>query len=447
MMKKFGLLILLLFWLIIIPGCIANDGQVTSTNSVKSRDELLPSEWVFLADASSNAGRPQRFNFEIVGNITLVQNRDGVMYALNTEDGTIQWRQEGTCQGRLAGTEFVTSQDVVFIQSFDQVLALDLVSGREIWTTSIHASRLTLNPENQEIVYVETENKPYCLYALNALTGKEVWKYCTEVRNMHTWQPQVSNGTIVFQTKYNNLHALDSVTGREKWYHSAGYYLLFPPARVWTADNQEKWVYQKKNKLMSPLLAQNSTIFFHCADGFMYALGIQTGEERWKFQAEEREMLGNPFPVLSHGMILYQANNNQIIAVNATSGSPVWRLDMKNGDEIMNKYAISDDTMYFGNIMNEYLYAVDLISGQKKWISEVDSWTSAGAPALSRGKVFIGGRASGYMSAFDERDGTLQWQYYSEGVTSTPVIFEDRIFFSNHSGYLFSLNLSARGIV
>jgi outer membrane protein assembly factor BamB len=103
--------------------------------------------------------------------------------------------------------------------------------------------------------------------------------------------------------------------------------------------------------------------------------------------------------------------------------------------------------MYFGTILNEYLYAVDLISGQKKWISEVDSWTSAGAPALSRGKVFIGGRVSGYMSAFDERDGTLQWQYYAGGITSTPVIFEDRIFFSNASGYLFSLNLSARGIV
>ena len=477
--KQYGILIILVVGITLLLGCIAGnatlglqeppmlptpDNDEISPVAVQNRSycicppnppymvqhDLISSDWTFLnagrfpLDISPNSEHSKYGEVEVAGNIILFRNPIGTIYAL-TEDGTLQWEQKETqWERRLHELPTSTSTNMVFIRSHDKVIALDLVSGRENWNYAINASQLTINPENQEVLFVETHNEPHYMCALSASTGEEMWRYYIGERDLQTLSPVVHNETLIFQTRYSNLYALDSVTGREKWHLQENDYILSPPKLVQRIDDSgewiREWVYQESNYIISPLLTQNNTLFFHCRDGFMYALDIQTGEERWRFQAEEGSMFGNTFPVLSHGMIVYDTGNSHIIAVNATSGSPVWRYKV-HANTLWGLLS-SDDTLYYRDY-NGNLYALDCYSGEEKWVSKVDPWM-AGVPVVSGGKVFVGGQSNGYLMAFDEKDGTMQWKQYVGGVSSPPKISKDRIIFKNMSGCLFSLDLSAR---
>ena len=461
MRKQYGIPIILLLGITILLGCIAGnttlslqeppmlptpDDDEISLGAVQNESDFVSSEWRFLGSRSAfSTGFPDYMampnylysNFAVIGNRTLLRNPFGILYALDTEYGTVYWSKDDIQWDR-ERADLSTSTDMVFIRSFDEVIALDLESGEEMWNYPLNASRLTITPENNDILFVETYNEPHYMYALDASTGKEIWKYFIGEQDIHTMS-LVYNGTIFFQTRYSNLYALDSSTGREKWNYQAGVYLFSSPKLIQSVNGEKKWITQVSNSLISPILAQNNTIFFHCRDGFMYALNIETGEEIWKFQAEEMETIF-VYPVLSHEMMFYDTGNYQVIAVHITNGSPVWRYNMERGHNVVRTPVMSDDTIYFGD-SEGYLYALNCFTGEEKWAIRVDFWR-VGVPIVSRGKIFIEGMDNVNLIKLDAKDGTIQGRYHVNSAISTPVMYEERIVFTNREGYLFSLDIS-----
>jgi len=76
------------------------------------------------------------------------------------------------------------------------------------------------------IVYVGSWDKN--LYAIDAVTGKEKWRFATGDKVDSS--PAVANGIVYVGSNDKNLYAIDAVTGKEKWRFATGDWVESSPA-------------------------------------------------------------------------------------------------------------------------------------------------------------------------------------------------------------------------
>ncbi|MFA5859161.1 MAG: fibronectin type III domain-containing protein [Elusimicrobiota bacterium] len=153
-----------------------------------------------------------------------------------------------------------------------------------------------------------------------------------------------------------------------------------------------------------------------------------------------------------------------------TNGNQVWKFDKEKYGEALEEASgtvVDGNSVIFGSY-NGSLYALDTASGTLKWRYKVpddaanevslgypDSPSSIySAPLIDNGVAYFG-TASGYLYAVNTADGSFKWKYQgrttSHGgggvqghkeIVSTPVIFNNAIYFTGWSGYIHALSLA-----
>jgi outer membrane protein assembly factor BamB len=106
-----------------------------------------------------------------------------------------------------------------------------------------------------DVVY--TGCRDFHLYALNADTGKLIWKFKAD--NIVFTIPVIVGNTLFTGSYSGNFYAIDASTGRRIWKFSTGGMICSSPA------------------------SHKSMVYFGCWDCNLYALTIQ-GELAWKFR-------------------------------------------------------------------------------------------------------------------------------------------------------------------
>jgi len=99
-----------------------------------------------------------------------------------------------------------------------QLVAYDIGAPDIAWQEPISypiTGKIACNPQ-QNVIYVPTD--PY-LYALDAATGEEVWKY---LGYGAIYNPSVANG-VVYLLSDSNMYALDEETGQRLFHYDLGY--------------------------------------------------------------------------------------------------------------------------------------------------------------------------------------------------------------------------------
>jgi len=99
-----------------------------------------------------------------------------------------------------------------------QLVAYDIGAPDIAWQKPISytiTGKIACNPE-KDVIYVPTN--PY-LYALDAATGEEVWKY---LGYGAIYNPSVANG-VVYLLSDSNMYALDEETGKRLFHYDLGY--------------------------------------------------------------------------------------------------------------------------------------------------------------------------------------------------------------------------------
>ncbi|MFQ5648096.1 MAG: PQQ-binding-like beta-propeller repeat protein, partial [Candidatus Aenigmatarchaeota archaeon] len=114
-------------------------------------------------------------------------------------------------------------------------------------------------------------------YAVDAKTGRLVWKFETKGPVCVGRWPAVSSDTIFFGSYDHNLYALDLLTGREKWRFTA------------------------RDKIASSPVVHGGVVYFGCRDGNLYAVSLE-GKEVWMFPTKGPISAG---PVLHEGMLCF----------------------------------------------------------------------------------------------------------------------------------------------
>ena len=274
------------------------------------------------------------------------------------------------------------------------------------------------------------------LYCLDENTGEEIWNN-TEVYGAST--AAIAEGKLFVGTHRGNLTCVDATNGailwskkieeNPSWYGVTSSPLVFDDKvyvlsfsngtlHAFSFGGTELWNFSSGGEIFcySSPSAYGDKIFFAGNDSgqrALYCLDLNTEEEVWNFTTET-EIRGSPTIWGEEGMVFFTT-----------------------------KYI---PTKEYG------IYAVDITTGEEIWniTHYKSSWAS---PALSNGKLYIGGSAvNTVFYCYDARDGTLLiWKNEEMGgaIDSSPVVADEKVYFGTNEvdGTVYALDANSGSII
>jgi outer membrane protein assembly factor BamB len=140
----------------------------------------------------------------VVDGTVFVGARDGFLYAIASDSGTLRWRFDHksswvvTSPAVHGGVVYAGSSDAAFVQ------ALDMATGRELWHTPIGAIVWSSPAVSGDVLYVG--DGVGRIHALDRRTGATRWTFRTG-ESVHS-SPAVADGVVVFGSADGGVYAL-----------------------------------------------------------------------------------------------------------------------------------------------------------------------------------------------------------------------------------------------
>ena len=199
----------------------------------------------------------------VSGGIVLIGSGSGVFYALSASDGTIKWQYQ--TGGEISATAAASSDTVYFGSKDAKFYAVDIASGTLKWRLTASSEVSNAPALSQGVIYVGIGN---FLHALEASTGKELWK--VPVGDVD------ASGNV---TSIDYVSAAAAVGGDGIYVPSGTYLYAFSartaphytptsgqPAYAWRFNVPKSF-----SNSWAPVVG-TSTVFFPADDGAIYAL-------------------------------------------------------------------------------------------------------------------------------------------------------------------------------
>jgi outer membrane protein assembly factor BamB len=180
----------------------------------------------------------------------------------------------------------------------------------------------------------------------------------------------------------------------------------------------------------------NGIVYFGSRDGKVYAVDALTGEKKWDFQTGSFVLAS---PVVADGVVYIGSNDGYLYALNALTGKKVWSFYTKYA--VMSASAVAGGVIYFGADDSKF-HALDVTTGKEIWSSTTGSQIR-GSAVVTNGIVYFGSD-DGNLYALGARDGKFRLHFLSAPVLGSPAAVGTTIWFTNQTGYLFSIDGMAR---
>jgi outer membrane protein assembly factor BamB len=143
----------------------------------------------------------------VINGVLYFGTYNSYLYALNATTGTLLWSYHS--QGSNFGSPAVDNS-MVYVTNDSSTIALNAQTGTEQWTFNVGASTPTV--VNGTVYIAGTDNN---LYALNAITGKVLWKKA--VSGSAYEGVAVASGALYVGTDHSNVDAFNALTGNSIW--------------------------------------------------------------------------------------------------------------------------------------------------------------------------------------------------------------------------------------
>lgn len=165
-------------------------------------------------------------------------------------------------------------------------------------------------------------------------------------------QPIVVGGKVLIGTEMGTFHAFDAKTGKKLWTYKAGGAILHTAgAQAGAAGG-----------------AGGGTVFFACLDGCVYALAVDDGALRWRFDSKMRTGFSTAV-LLAEGSVYAANRGGAYFALRQADGSLLWRRDV--GAAILMSSALAPGGRVVFGAMDMRVYALDAKTGEVAWRSDV----------------------------------------------------------------------------
>ena len=236
-------------------------------------------------------------------------------------------------------------------------------------------------------------------------TNTELWrfktggKYFTSGYSMYS-SPAVSNGVVYFGSDDSNLYAIDALKGKEKWRFQTGGTVDSSPAvsngivyvgshdsNLYAIDaltGKEKWQFRTRGVVDSSPAVSNGVVYVGSYTNNLYAIDALTGKEKWQFKTGGTVWSS---PAVSNGIVYVGSYDNNLYAIDALAGKQIWQFPTAGGG-VSSSPAVSNGVVYVGG-GDTNLYAIDAVTGKEKWRFQTGGIVDS-SPAVSNGVVYVG---------------------------------------------------------
>jgi outer membrane protein assembly factor BamB len=198
------------------------------------------------------------------------------------------------------------------------------------------------------------------------------------------------------------LHAVDAQTGIEAW-------------RLATALG---------DGIFSSPAIDGGIVVAGSYDGIVIAVDVATGNERWRFQAENTVLSS---PALVEGRAYLADSAGHLYALEANSGTEQWRAEVgKGGDRAFATPAVVKSVVYCVDASRRagdstVLHAYDAATGEEHWRFAPDrDGHLRGAAVVDGERVYVATREA-LVFAVDLRTGDVQERYDVGSVSRTEL--------------------------
>ena len=284
----------------------------------------------------------------------------GLLYAVDIENQKQRWKKRliAAKEDPDLGVPRVRDGTVYVGDRNGFIFAIDATTGNQQWQFETHGiarERLSaiyeengmehlrnahmngIIPEPIAIadgtVYVSSWD--YTLYALDAESGAEQWRYSVHQPERHLDYPRapvIDNGTVYVQTADSRLFVLDASTGTERWRFNE----LAPASNGVSPAVDTTTVYISHQRFES--------------ESYLYAIDKETREVQWRTHVIPPEV----GPAVD-STTLYQTLGDGFVAFNKKTGEEKWRVQLGgtafSHPAIMNGAVFTSDT-------SGYIYAL-----------------------------------------------------------------------------------------
>lgn len=288
------------------------------------------------------------------------------------------------------------------------LFAFDVHTGEELWHNQvpnwIHSEMIYHDGK----VYVGIGNRFFQdngirgtgengVFALDAETGKTLWKYNTDGEVMPT--PAYYEGAIYATTGDRHLYKLHPESGE-----------LLHKAEIGSTIS------------MSAPAVEADTLFVGGSGPLPYEFSAYdlAGDE-FKWQVE--------FPDVYSGLddVPPAVYKNYVVTT-----------------------ALERDST--GEKPEHYIYAMDTETGNFIWkeslgVGEMVKNNKSGAPIIYEEKVFVGSPITKTFYAFDLHTGEKLWEYENDVMKAPPVAKDDVVYFSNVKGFVYALDVDSGHLI
>ncbi|MDE2053312.1 MAG: outer membrane protein assembly factor BamB [Xanthomonadaceae bacterium] len=359
------------------------------------------------------------------------------------------------------------------------------VQVQKIWSTRIGdgagRSGVRLQPAfaDGKLYLISTDGK---LEALDAATGKTLWKQSTRVGG-GIWPfrhkkpgpdarfaggPTVSGNLLVVGTLDGHVYAMDATTGKQLWSAEVDNEVISPPAidggvvyartnsgNVYAFDansGERKWVYDQGNvPLLSlrgngPLLAVHGVVMFGTDDGNVMSLRSDTGAIQWKLpitkglgRTDIQKLNDADDSLQLDGNILYAtAYHGELAAIDAQQGQLAWTRAFSSyvGVGVADKELVGTDG-------ESLVWAFSKDGGGDMWKQDALQYHWLTAPAIQDKYAVVGG-VEGYVHWLDLSDGKLaaRVRLSKDAIRARPVVNGDTVYVEDVQGHVAAYRIS-----
>ncbi|HEX6226610.1 MAG TPA: PQQ-binding-like beta-propeller repeat protein [Chryseolinea sp.] len=165
---------------------------------------------------------------------------------------------------------------------------------------------------------------------------------------------------------------------------------------------------------------------------------------QWKF-ATNAPIFGSP--LVADGIVYIGSLDSSLYAIEMSSGKLKWKL--RTGGEIRSTVCLSGDKLFLYS-GDATLYSINRVSGKVVWTFKTKGGVLGdrrydfadyfqSSPVAFKNRIYFGA-GDGRVYAVNASDGTLLWNFKSQGIMhTTPTLYKDRLFIGSFDGNLYAL--------
>ncbi len=299
--------------------------------------------------------------------------------------------------------------------------------------------------------------------------------------------PIIADGIVYVTNRAGFLYAIDAATGKQLWRAEVGPYVLrttptwhdgalylvagFDAISLDAATGQERWRVTIRYAGTASPTVSDGAMFVVSQEGLLYALDISGGAELWRITTD-----GISFgsPAASSGRLVVATDRGIVVGLNPETGRASWRrdfdvpiyttaaitgdtvwivttdgvirgLDLDNGGDQTNVTTNSDltvtadDGVVFAPSDDGGIYAIVGESGNVDWFASTGGEVRSGPVRTESQVIATGGNR---IAGFDIETGEQIWYYLAgDSIEASPAVVSDYVFFGARDGVLYAITV------